>query len=115
MNVTLTTATAAARPAAAHPRVRYLDPLGLDSPADFSAALGRAASLGFESVLVPPPWAPGASGDRFAPASLDKVHPVLGGGAGDAWVRGYVQGLPGAWPAPDARPAAGLARCRIRR
>ena len=91
MNVTLTTTTAATSPATAHPRIRYVDPLGLDSPAEFGHALERAASLGFDSVLVPPPWAPGAGGDRFVPASLDRVHPVLGGGEGDAWVRGYVE------------------------
>ena len=80
---------AAAAQTAAHPRIRYIDPIGQSSGA-FDAALARAAALGFDTVLVPPPWAPIASGDRFAPRSLDRTHPALGDGDADAYIRDLV-------------------------
>ncbi len=91
MNVTLTTAVASAPQTVAHPRIRYIDPLGSGDAEGFPAALERAASLGFDTVLVPPPWATGASGDRFAPASLERVNTALGGGDASEWLRGYVR------------------------
>lgn len=66
------------------PAIRYLDPLG----ADMARAVQAAADAGFTAILVPPPWAPGAGGDRFLPASLDRIDPRLGGGSPAAYLTG---------------------------
>ena len=91
MNVTLKTTAAVSASQSVHPRIRYIDPLGLEGPAALATSLARTASLGFDSVMVPPPWLPAASGDRFAPASLDNVHPALGGGASGDYLRGFAR------------------------
>ncbi len=95
MNVTIKAATAvqpAATPQpAVHPRIRYIDPLALEGPDALVRALARTATLGFDAVLVPPPWAPGADGDRFAPATLDSVHAALGGGEAEHYLGSYVR------------------------
>ena len=61
------------------PRILYLDPLREADPAALAPALDAAKAQGFSAVLIPPPWQPGSDGDRFAPASLDRLHPALGG------------------------------------
>ena len=91
MNIALKQADTVVRAGHGHPRIRYIDPLALDGPAAWEGALASAALLGFDSVLVPPPWAPGAGGDRFAPATLDRVHPALGGGDIATYLRGFVR------------------------
>ncbi len=48
-------------------RILYVDPLA--SPP--ATAFAQAATSGFTQILTPPPWAPSAHGDRYAPASLD--------------------------------------------
>ena len=63
---------------AAAPRIRYIDPLALEQSA-LGAALAQAAALEFTAIMTPPPWAPGKDGDRFAPGTLDRTHPALGG------------------------------------
>ncbi len=83
-------APAGADAGAAHPRIRYIDPLALDG-AELGPSLDRAAALGFNAVLVPPPWAPAADGDRFVPASLDRVHPALGGGPANEYIRDFAR------------------------
>ena len=55
-------------------RIRYVDFLA----PGFDNAFEQTARLGFSAILLPPPWRPGASGDRFAPASLGELHPALG-------------------------------------
>jgi starch synthase (maltosyl-transferring) len=65
-----------------------VDPLRAADPRDISAWLDEAAALGFDAVLMPPPWRPGSDGDRFAPASLDAVHPALGDGFLTAFIAG---------------------------
>ena len=82
--------TAPLQSGVARPRIYYLDPLRLEQPGSLAAALGEAARMGFDTVLVPPPWAPGPDGDRFAPVSLDRVHPVLGGGPARTYLRDFV-------------------------
>ena len=72
-------------------RIRYLDPLGLGHGTSMAQAVAGAAALGFNTVLLPPPWAPGAGGDRFVPASLDKVHPGLGGTSTGEYMRDLVR------------------------
>jgi starch synthase (maltosyl-transferring) len=57
------------------PRIFYLDPL---LTTDLAASLDQAAQRGFNDVLIPPPWQPGEDGDRFAAASLERLHPALG-------------------------------------
>ena len=57
------------------PRILYFDPL---LAADLGASLDQAAARGFNAVLIPPPWQPGEDGDRFAVASLERLHPALG-------------------------------------
>ncbi len=78
----------------AHPRIRYIDPLGLRA-ATLDHSLARAASLGFTAALFPPPWAPGPGGDRFVPASLEHVHPGLGGGGAMDYVGDVVRACRG--------------------
>ncbi len=73
---------------AAHPRIRYIDPLALGG-AELGPVLDRAAAQGFTAVMVPPPWAPGPDGDRFAPVTLDRAHPALGGGEAEAAIRRF--------------------------
>ena len=48
-------------------RILYVDPLAGGSPAN----IRTASQQGFSHLLVPPPWAPSAHGDRLAPSSLD--------------------------------------------
>jgi starch synthase (maltosyl-transferring) len=111
MNVTLRAASAVAQRLSAHPRIRYVDPLVTGS---LEAAVARAGSLGFDAVMIPPPWAPGADGDRFAPASLDLAHPKLGGGEVDDVMRRFARlcrqnGLGAMIDVPLARLAADFA------
>ncbi len=71
------------------PRIYYLDPLCLPNPADPAAALAAIAQLGFDTVLVPPVFAPGPDGNRFAPASVEQVHAALGGGPVADYLRSF--------------------------
>ncbi|WP_158744717.1 maltotransferase domain-containing protein [Acidisphaera sp. L21] len=83
--------TAAKQDAGAHPRIRYIDPLSLVDGAAFASVVSQAASLGFTAILVPPPWAPGASGNRFTPASLTKLNPALGQASASDYIRDVVR------------------------
>ena len=101
MNAIDKVAAVAARPPAAtvYPRIRYIDPLAVSGVlsgasmggAGLDASLEQAASLGFTAVMTPPPWAPGADGDRFFPATRHRVHAGLGGGSIDEYARGFAQ------------------------
>ena len=73
------------------PRIRYVDPLGLEGADAFARAMAHAAELGFDSVMVPPPWQPSVTGDRYAPASLERLHPALCGGGALDWLSGYAR------------------------
>jgi starch synthase (maltosyl-transferring) len=73
--------------AVALPRIYYCDPLRTREPRDPAPLADEATALGFGAVLIPPPWAPGSDGDRFAPASLDRIHPDLGDDFLDEFVR----------------------------
>ena len=46
----------------------------------WDAALERVASLGFNAVLVPPPFAPGGTGNLYQVSDPDLPHPVLEAG-----------------------------------
>ena len=91
MDIALNQIDAAVQPRLTHPRIRYIDPLALGATEAWEPALARAAALGFDTVLIPPPWVPEASGDRFAPVSLDRVHPLLGGGDASAYLCNAVE------------------------
>ena len=62
-------------------RIFYVDPASADPASRFPTA----SALGFTHVLLPPPFAPSARGDRFAPAALDAPELAgLGKAAADA-------------------------------
>ena len=61
-------------------RLYYLDPLETAGPEGWEAAFAGIAGLGFETVVLPPPFYPAGSGNRLLIAELDRVHPALGGG-----------------------------------
>jgi starch synthase (maltosyl-transferring) len=65
---------------AAPPRIQYIHSLegGKSPDGGFASAVARAAQLGFDHVMLPPPWLPGPHRDRFAPASLEALDPGLG-------------------------------------
>ena len=43
----------------------------------WGAHLARCRALGFDHVAIPPPFAPGASGDVFLAGDLELAHPLL--------------------------------------
>ena len=81
MNVALKPSMTASPAATNPPRIRYIDPLAVSGAAGMESALARASALGFDGVLVPPPWRPGAAGDRFVSASFAEIDPALGSGS----------------------------------
>ncbi len=64
----------------AAPRIYYLSPLLAGPIAGWSAHFERIARLGFDHVLIAPPFATGASGDMFLPADYDRLNSHLGTG-----------------------------------
>jgi starch synthase (maltosyl-transferring) len=63
--------------AVAAPRIYYLHPLLAGKLDDWLHHLDRAAALGFDHLLVAPPFMPGATGDLFLAADYDRLHPAL--------------------------------------
>jgi starch synthase (maltosyl-transferring) len=59
------------------PRLYLLHPLLIGALPAWDAALERAASLGFNAVLVAPPFAPGGTGNLYQVGDPDVPHPVL--------------------------------------
>ena len=76
-------------------RVFYVDPLRLENPADCGPGLQAAARMGFNTVMIPPPWAFGADGNRLLPVTFDRVQGALGG----ALASEYLSSL--AWQASE--------------
>ena len=71
-------------PGAAQPRAfYYLHPLAAGPLEQWPAEFDRIAALGFEAVVMAPPFAPGPGGDLFLTADHDHLHPALGGGAAE--------------------------------
>ena len=62
------------------PRLYLLHPLLVGALPAWDAALERVASLGFNAVLVPPPFAPGGTGNLYQVSDPDLPHPVLEAG-----------------------------------
>ncbi len=80
----------AASRTAAHPRIRYIDPLALGG-AELGPALDRAAALGLHRRAGAA--ALGARRRRRPLRSRDARpgHPALGGGEAEASIRGFAQ------------------------
>ena len=61
-------------------RFYYLHPL-LAGPIDtWARQLDRIAAMGFDTVVVAPPFLTGRSGDLFLTADHERIDPRLGGG-----------------------------------
>ncbi len=67
----------AADPAPHAPRLYLMHPLLVGALPAWDAALERAASLGFNAVLVAPPFATGGTGNLYQVGDPDVPHPVL--------------------------------------
>ncbi len=65
------------------PRIYYLNPLLAGPLAGWDAQLRQIGQLGFDHVLLAPPFATGPSRDLFLPADYDRIDARLGW-AGDA-------------------------------
>ncbi|MBL6458599.1 DUF3416 domain-containing protein [Belnapia sp. T6] len=59
------------------PRLYLLHPLLIGPLPAWDSALERAASLGFDGVLVPPVFATGSTGSLYQIADPDAAHPLL--------------------------------------
>jgi starch synthase (maltosyl-transferring) len=64
-------------PPARPPRIRALHPLLIGPLAAWEGVFAETAALGFDTVLVPPLFAPDATGDLFRTADHDRPHPIL--------------------------------------
>jgi starch synthase (maltosyl-transferring) len=59
------------------PKIYHLHPLVAGKLTDWERHFARIVELGFNYVCVAPPFQPGATGDIFLPADLDRLHPAL--------------------------------------
>ncbi|MET0427718.1 MAG: maltotransferase domain-containing protein [Microvirga sp.] len=64
----------------APPRIYYVHPLQLGPFAAWDPILDHAAGLGFDAILMAPPFEPGRSGSIFHPRDMERLHPALGRG-----------------------------------
>jgi starch synthase (maltosyl-transferring) len=64
-------------PPIAVPRIYYVSPLLIGPAPRWPRLFERARSLGFDSVLIAPPFASGRAGHLYATADFDRLHPVL--------------------------------------
>jgi starch synthase (maltosyl-transferring) len=68
-------------PGAAPPHaLYYLHPLAAGPLDGWADEFARIAALGFDGVVLAPPFAPGPGGDVFLTADHQRLHPALGGG-----------------------------------
>ena len=65
---------------AGSPAVYYLNPLQAGPLEGWANHFARAAGMGFDAVLLAPPFAPGRTGNIFLTADHWRLHPALGGG-----------------------------------
>lgn len=70
-------ASPALTPATPPPRIRALHPLLVGPLPAWDAQFAEAATLGFDTVLLPPVFAPDSTGDLFRTADHDRAHPIL--------------------------------------
>lgn len=59
------------------PRIAYLNPLLIGPVEAWPAWLDRAAAMGFDHVLIAPPFLPGRAGNILVSADHRRVHPVF--------------------------------------
>ena len=60
------------------PKIYHLHPLVAGDLSDWPAHFARCRAMGFDTICVAPPFLPGASGDIFATADHETLHPALG-------------------------------------
>src|SRR3954470_6260666 len=59
------------------PKIYHLHPLVAGPLSQWSAHFARCRAMGFDTVCVAPPFAPGESGDIFITADHESLHPAL--------------------------------------
>ncbi|SDV47650.1 maltotransferase domain-containing protein [Chitinasiproducens palmae] len=59
------------------PRIYYVSPLLIGPLSAWDNHLDRAAAMGFDHVLIAPPFLPGASNDIFVTADHQRLNPVF--------------------------------------
>jgi len=74
------------------PAICYVHPLQLGRLDRWEGVLDRIASLGFDHVLMAPPFAVGASGNVFVTRDHAQLHAALGGGPADAALTKLAEG-----------------------
>jgi starch synthase (maltosyl-transferring) len=62
----------------APPRIYYVHPLLLGHPDTWNEVFDHAAELGFDTILMAPPFEPGHGGSVFLPQDMTRLHPALG-------------------------------------
>jgi starch synthase (maltosyl-transferring) len=60
------------------PKIYHLHPLVAGPLSQWSAHFERCRAMGFDTVCVAPPFAPGANGDIFITGDHEALHPALG-------------------------------------
>ena len=69
------------------PKIYHLHPLVAGDLSDWPVHFARCRTMGFDTVLVAPPFVPGGSGDIFVTADHEALHPALGWtGSADAGI-----------------------------
>ncbi len=71
------------------PKIYHLHPLVAGRLSEWSGHFARCRAMGFDTVCVAPPFAPGGGGDIFITADHETLHPALGwqGSADDGIAR----------------------------
>jgi starch synthase (maltosyl-transferring) len=59
------------------PKIYHLHPLVAGRLSEWPGHFARCRAMGFDTVCVAPPFAPGASGDIFITADHEALHPAL--------------------------------------
>jgi starch synthase (maltosyl-transferring) len=60
------------------PRMYYVHPLLIGSLDSWGEIFDHAAGLGFDTILMAPPFEPGHGGSIFLPRDMERLHPALG-------------------------------------
>ena len=63
------------------PRIYYIHPLLLGPLSSWEPHLDRAAAMGFDHVLIAPPFLPGRADDVFVTQDHQRLHPLLDDGS----------------------------------